>query len=94
MKIVINTIHGGFSLSPKAISELGKRGVSVDSWGRDIARDDKDLVEVVEKLGTRADGAFARLEVIEIPDGVLWQIEEYDGWEWVAEQHRVWRHDE
>jgi hypothetical protein len=30
------------------------------------------------------------LKVVEIPDGVKWQIEEYDGSEWVAEKHRTW----
>lgn len=26
----------------------------------------------------------------EVPDDVQWQIEEYDGREWVAETHRTW----
>jgi hypothetical protein len=25
-----------------------------------------------------------------VPDGVLWDVCEYDGLEWVAEKHRVW----
>jgi hypothetical protein len=29
--------------------------------------------------------------VVEIPDGVEWEIAEYDGLEWVAEKHRTWR---
>jgi hypothetical protein len=28
--------------------------------------------------------------VIEIPDDVEWEVEEYDGLEWVAEKHRTW----
>ena len=28
---------------------------------------------------------------VEIPDDVEWQIEEYDGSEWIAEKHRIWR---
>jgi len=31
------------------------------------------------------------LRIIEIPDGVEWQIEEYDGDEWIAEKHRTWK---
>ena len=27
---------------------------------------------------------------VSIPDDVEWQIEEYDGMEWVAEAHRTW----
>ena len=53
-------------------------------------RDDPALVEVVEELGDAANGQLARLEIVEIPDDVEWQIEEYDGIEWVAEKHRTW----
>jgi hypothetical protein len=58
---------------------------------RDIARDDPALIQTIEELGDEASDRFARLRIIEIPDGVEWQIEEYDGNEWVAEQHRTWR---
>lgn len=59
-------------------------------YGDDLARDDKNLVRVVEELGSRADGAFAKLKVVEIPDGVEWEIDEYDGQESIHEHHRVW----
>jgi hypothetical protein len=57
---------------------------------RGIPRNDSDLVAVVEELGRRANGTHARLKVVEIPDGVEFEIHEYDGLEWVAETHRVW----
>jgi hypothetical protein len=53
-------------------------------------RGDPALVSVVERMGAAANGHCARLEVVEIPDGVNWTIEEYDGQEWVAEAHRTW----
>jgi len=56
----------------------------------DIHRDDPILVRVVEELGEEANGAHARLKIVEIPYDVDWQIEEYDGNEWVSEKHRVW----
>lgn len=58
---------------------------------RDIERDDKALVQVVEELGEDADGFAAKLKIVEIPDYVDWQIDEYDGREWVAEAHRTWQ---
>ena len=58
---------------------------------RDVARDDPYLVQVVEELGDRANGRHAELKVVEIPADVDWEIDEYDGTEWVAEKHRVWR---
>lgn len=57
---------------------------------RDIPRDESALVQVIEELGDAASGKFAKLRVVEIPDDVEWQIEEYDGLEWVAEKHRTW----
>lgn len=60
-------------------------------YDKDIPRDDPDLVSVVEELGCKgASGQYASLSVVEIPDGVQWQIEEYNGSEHVAEVHRTW----
>lgn len=57
---------------------------------RTIARDDPILVSVVRELGEAANGRHAELKIVTIPADVLWQIDDYDGWEWVAEQHRTW----
>ena len=54
------------------------------------SRADPLLVEVVEALGDEANGSHAKLKIVEIPDDVEWTIQEYDGWEWVAEKHRTW----
>lgn len=56
----------------------------------DIDRTDPTLLEVVERLGKAANGRCADLEIIEIPDGVQWEIDEYDGMETVDEVHRSW----
>lgn len=57
----------------------------------DVERNDPTLVEVVEEMGQAANGTYAELSIVEIPDDVEWEIEEYDGIEWVAEKHRTWR---
>lgn len=94
MKVVINNCYGGFSLSEAGIVRyLELKGVEVphvDFYDRDIPRDDPALIQVVQELGDAADGYCANLKIVEIPDGVEWQIEEYDGNEWVAEKHRTW----
>lgn len=51
-------------------------------------RTDKDLIAVVEKLGDKASGSCAELKIVEIPDGVDWEIDEYDGIESIHEKHR------
>lgn len=53
-------------------------------------RSDALLVQVVEELGDAANGKHAELAVVEIPDGVEYVIEEYDGNETIAEAHRTW----
>ncbi len=140
-KIVINSKHGGFGVSPEAIHELFRRGcrgiqaMKVEDVFHDkgdesafcldeqifrwraylssaealnpfqtyfspdeklvlacpmIDRDDPDLVSVVEQLGSRANAPLANLEIVEIPHDVVWQIQECDGNEHVAEAHRTW----
>lgn len=92
MKLVINRCFGGFSLSPLAQEALAqKKGrATAPQDQRPLDRADKDLVEIVEELGSLADGGYAELEVIEIPDGVNYTIEKYDGIESVHEVHRSW----
>jgi hypothetical protein len=85
MEIVINKCFGGFSLSEKACALL-----KLESSGREVCRNDPDLVRIVKELGLKANGSNADLSVITIPDGTDWVIEEYDGKEWVAEKHRTW----
>jgi hypothetical protein len=94
-KIVINSCFGGFGLSRQALDlymDLAKvpDEEREDFWEHYIERDDPALIEVVERLGQEADGEFADLKIVEIPDDVEWQVEEYDGLEHVAEKHRIW----
>jgi hypothetical protein len=58
---------------------------------RDIPRSDPALVATVRRLGSEAGGEYAKLKVVEVPAGVDWYVDEYDGKEWVAEKHRTWR---
>lgn len=62
--------------------------VSLDSRPDD--RTDPLLVQVVKELGAEASGGCADLRIITIPDGVEWEISEYDGIESVHEKHRSW----
>jgi hypothetical protein len=56
----------------------------------DLPRDDRDLVAVVEAMGLEASGSGASLHVIEIPDGIDWEVKSHDGLERVEERHRCW----
>ena len=62
--------------------------------GSDFERHDPLLVACVEELGGEhrkgASGECAKLAIVEVPDGVDYEIQEYDGQEWIAEKHRTW----
>jgi hypothetical protein len=53
-------------------------------------RTDPNLIAAVETLKEKANGLLASLRVIEIPDGIEYEIDEYDGMESIAEKHRSW----
>lgn len=93
MKIVINTVYGGFSLSEQALEKYFARKniLDEDFYADMIPRDDPVLVEIVEELGPAANGSHAELKIVEVPDEVNWFIDNYDGIEWVSERHRTWR---
>lgn len=53
-------------------------------------RTDKYLIQAVEELGKLADGDLAELKIVEIPDGIKYYIDEYDGVESIHEEHNQW----
>jgi hypothetical protein len=96
-KVVINTCYGGFLISDKAFELLcSTKSENPDDgdpfrFDADISRADPALVRVVETLKEEANGLYSALKVVEVPIGVEWTIQEYDGMEWVAEKHQTWQ---
>lgn len=89
MKIVVNKCFGGYSLSKEAYEFLG---LEWDEFGYKFENDrtNKDLIRCVEALGDKANGRFADLEIVEVPENIDFYIDEYDGIETVHEEHRSW----
>ena len=54
-------------------------------------RNDPVLIQTIEEIKNAAVDDLAELKIVDIPDGIEWHIQEYDGMEWVAEKHRTWR---
>ena len=90
MKVVINTCYGVFELSDMACLEYCKRKGIEKIRRYDIPRDDPDIINIVETMGEASWGKYAKLEIIDIPDGIDWKIGEHAGEEWVYENHRTW----
>ncbi len=83
-------LYDGFQ-KHRLFSSVIRRGNVVYGIDRnDASRTDADVVRVVEEMGEKANSVFAKLKVIEIPDGVQWEIDEYDGIETVREVHQSW----
>jgi hypothetical protein len=102
-EIVICMMCGMFTIHAEVFAKLQELGHEAAlackepynlEYRETIARDDPLLVKAVKELiGTYADSphsTYIDLAIIKIPDGVEWQIDEYDGQEWVAEKHRTW----
>lgn len=77
------------SLFVTVFSPDGKYVLSQHPSGLD--RHHPELIRVIEEMGEAADGACAKLRIVEVPDGVDYEIDEYDGNEHIAEKHRTWR---
>ena len=101
MKVVINKTYGGFSVTKEVFKELNikrngygflhSKDFGIDSKNSYQYRTDNRLIKAIQKIGEEASsGDHTELRVISIPDDVEWDIEEYDGAEWVAEAHRCW----
>ena len=89
--LVDNNEHGMFVYcSTKYLGETTDKIDESYFYYNNISRTDKNLIKVVEELGREADGKFASLKIVEIPDEVEWEIDDYDGIETIHEVHRSW----
>ena len=101
MKIAVNKCFGGFSVSKAVYKELGLKW---DGYGylsnEDFDIEDENyykwrqhpkLIAAIEKIGDdKASGDLAKIRIVDIPDDVDWEIDDYDGIESIHELHRSW----
>lgn len=81
-KIAYNDCYGGFSLSAAAValgSELSGDNTLWSNAGRDIPRTNPFLIQVIEQLGSDANGSHAQLAIAELAPGTKYRIDENDG---------------
>lgn len=75
------------------LSSINKKGdcfIIPDGYFNRIERNDPDLLKAIETLGEEANTPLSILKIVEIPDDVEFEIENYNGMEWVSEKHRTW----
>lgn len=94
VSVLYNATYGGFSLSESACEYLfNTYGINysylhgMGMLKESIARHDKRLLDVVDKLGIEnVGGKYTKLRIKELT-GDRYMIDEYDGWETVIEPH-------
>ncbi len=86
----------GMSISA-ATEDLGDEITSIPneayyspSFSENESRCDPDLIEVIERLGDKADGLYASLAIKEVPDGASFEVTKYDGSEGVVPPRMSW----
>lgn len=72
-----------------SFNEPGKEDWSLYETIHNVKRFDADLAYVVETLGERANGGYAKLTVEEIPTGTFYRINEYDGFESIETRDQI-----
>lgn len=55
-----------------------------------IDRTDPIAISVLEEIGKLANTKYSDLKIVEIPDDIDYEIDEYDGIESIHEKHRIW----
>jgi len=82
MKVVINHCYGGFGFSEEATNILLER-LGEDGY-QEMERHDPIFVSLLEEMGESINTNYSKLVVVEIEDGLDYEIEEYDGMESVS----------
>jgi hypothetical protein len=73
-----------FTADPSGMTEIDNEfDEKYSLYEHDFKRTDPVLVEVVEELGDKANGSYAKLCMIALPAGTKYRLEEYDGFETV-----------
>ena len=101
MKVLVNKDYGGFSVSKEVYDYLNipwdghgylrNKDFGIESENDYFYRTDLKLIGAVENIGIKkANGYLSKLRIVEIPDGIDWEIDDYDGWETIHEKHRSW----
>jgi hypothetical protein len=90
-EVATNGRHSGLLSHYYRKGMVGKEDAYLSYYDFTRDRADTDLIAVIEEMGAaEASGKYAEIKIVEIPDDVEWHIDEYDGIEHVAEDHRTW----
>ena len=90
-EVATNGRHSGLLTHYYRKGMAGKEDAYLSYYDFTRDRADVDLIAVIEEMGAEnASGKYAEIKIVEIPDDIEFEIDEYDGVEHVAEKHRTW----
>ena len=95
-EVLYNKCYGGYSFSKEAMREYYERTQKEPEdhdQGRGIPRTDQDMIEIVKRLGDKANGTHARIAIERIPKkyAKFFSIGEYDGYECVCIEYNRYK---
>jgi len=101
MKVVKNNCFGGFSVTEAVFKELGiewdgcgyidNEDLGIESNNYKACRSNPKFIAAIEKVGLeKSSGTCAELVIVDIPDDIEFEIDDYDGMETIRELHRTW----
>ena len=61
----------------------------IHTWSRSLARNDSDLIQIVEELGKDAAGPNVELVIVDIPNDSPWRVSDVVGYEYVVVDGQV-----
>jgi len=87
-------IKKGYSLGPGDFSKgksfhINNETFNIKDDDYDKYRTHPDLIEAIE-TSSNPNGSYANIEIVDIPDDIEWEIDDYDGVETIHEKHRSW----
>lgn len=111
-EILLNRCYGGFSFSEEAMKEYYTKSKSTTAMlpdyeenqidyqtldkGREISRTDPVMIEIVKRLGQKANGSCASIQIACIPQKYTNYhcIDEYDGYESIGILFKDYKFDQ
>lgn len=91
IRIAISRDYGGFNITEEAFELYKERSGSLLEYDWEISRDDPILIEVIEEMAKKGlKYTRGHIKIVDIPDGVVWYIQNYDGIETIMEHARKW----
>lgn len=88
-KVLLNKDYGGFQIYDEVQKEYFSRtGIEISKYCND-KREDEVLIDIVERLGEKAN-VYSELVIVEIPEDLDYIIDDYDGIETLHEKVKEW----